>query len=66
MQKGLAKNTFSLSIRFENDVKEYGFQASIAPVKSVGWFENDVKEYGFQADVPGAVLACLFENDVKE
>ena len=34
---------------FENDVKEYGFQADLADFKKEEAFENDVKEYGFQA-----------------
>ena len=34
---------------FENDVKQYGTQASSFYSGSVCWFENDVKQYGTQA-----------------
>ena len=34
---------------FENDVKEYGTQASKTPKTRPSRFENDVKEYGTQA-----------------
>ena len=37
-----------LNLRFENDVKEYGFQTFFPSVDDYVAFENDVKEYGFQ------------------
>ena len=42
-----------LNLRFENDVKEYGFQAAASVLCLRCWFENDVKEYGFQAETSG-------------
>ena len=36
---------------FENDVKQYGTQASQKELKQIQVFENDVKQYGTQADV---------------
>ena len=41
---------------FENDVKEYGFQAFRHRSPIYRQFENDVKEYGFQADRPAFSL----------
>ncbi len=38
-----------LDLRFENDVKQYGTQASFMAVKLLSVFENDVKQYGTQA-----------------
>ena len=38
-----------LDLRFENDVKMYGTQASDAAAKFMTPFENDVKMYGTQA-----------------
>ena len=34
---------------FENDVKEYGTQATMEQFEGLEQFENDVKEYGTQA-----------------
>ena len=39
-----------ISKLFENDVKEYGIQTTIVPIKPTIPFENDVKEYGIQTD----------------
>ena len=39
-----------LNLRFENDVKMYGTQASSRSIPSPDKFENDVKMYGTQAD----------------
>ena len=44
----LAKIAEENGIRFENDVKEYGFQTKNYGGSSMHEFENDVKEYGFQ------------------
>ena len=51
---------------FENDVKEYGFQAHELAHNLAYKFENDVKEYGFQADSCVIPVCIAFENDVKE
>ena len=51
---------------FENDVKEYGFQALSLDGSLQREFENDVKEYGFQALQLAIPLHLMFENDVKE
>ena len=51
---------------FENDVKEYGFQACKALIAGIVKFENDVKGYGFQADIDCPTSHWTFENDVKE
>ena len=54
-----------LNLRFENDVKMYGTQASAASDMSSPLFENDVKMYGTQATLSVNVIWCPFENDVK-
>ena len=51
---------------FENDVKEYGFQAVFCGFFTLRAFENDVKEYGFQAFLTSIRVCDTFENDVKE
>ena len=38
-----------LNLRFENDVKMYGTQASLSEIETSNPFENDVKMYGTQA-----------------
>ena len=38
-----------LDLRFENDVKQYGTQATPVINKASIAFENDVKQYGTQA-----------------
>ena len=38
-----------LDLRFENDVKQYGTQASRIITQDKKQFENDVKQYGTQA-----------------
>ena len=54
-----------LNLRFENDVKMYGTQATDASVSWLAMFENDVKMYGTQADETQRSGAARFENDVK-
>ena len=55
-----------LNLRFENDVKEYGFQTPHRHDRNHMSFENDVKEYGFQTPVEVYTARYGFENDVKE
>ena len=55
-----------LNLRFENDVKEYGFQTAFSVLVPDRVFENDVKEYGFQTPVEVYTARYGFENDVKE
>ena len=62
----LAILTLPVLAWFENDVKEYGTQASCSPPSSSGSFENDVKEYGTQAQFNQLMGYTVFENDVKE
>ena len=38
-----------MKFKFENDVKQYGTQASATGYKGASSFENDVKQYGTQA-----------------
>ena len=38
-----------LNLRFENDVKMYGTQATVSLFNLASSFENDVKMYGTQA-----------------
>ena len=52
--------------RFENDVKEYGFQTDLSLTLIEFLFENDVKEYGFQTVSSLGSSGSSFENDVKE
>ena len=52
-------------LRFENDVKEYGFQTCKFTFHNVSMFENDVKEYDFQTLYSMSKSKLLFENDVK-
>ena len=54
-----------LNLRFENDVKMYGTQASIKEIICFFLFENDVKMYGTQARPLQYKLRWWFENDVK-
>ena len=54
-----------LNLRFENDVKMYGTQASPQTQHSGRWFENDVKMYGTQAAMFHKSIYLVFENDVK-
>ena len=54
-----------LNLRFENDVKMYGTQTSIAYCTSKNVFENDVKMYGTQTNAVRVPICRLFENDVK-
>ena len=54
-----------LNLRFENDVKMYGTQATIEERRKQTWFENDVKMYGTQAYIYDEVYMNKFENDVK-
>ena len=55
-----------LDLRFENDVKQYGTQATKEEVKSKERFENDVKQYGTQALKIFSHTLFVFENDVKQ
>ena len=55
-----------LDLRFENDVKQYGTQASTDRNREDIAFENDVKQYGTQADIERCSNIRLFENDVKQ
>ena len=54
-----------LNLRFENDVKMYGTQASFACFIAIRAFENDVKMYGTQAVLFRRFWYAWFENDVK-
>ena len=54
-----------LNLRFENDVKMYGTQASGRTHTLKNLFENDVKMYGTQAGCQGKRGLLWFENDVK-
>ena len=54
-----------LNLRFENDVKMYGTQATAQQRASCLQFENDVKMYGTQASLHRMFVTSLFENDVK-
>lgn len=54
-----------LNLRFENDVKEYGFQTCKFTFHNVSMFENDVKEYDSQTLYSMSKSKLLFENDVK-
>ena len=54
-----------MNLRFENDVKMYGTQATIAPPSPKSRFENDVKMYGTQAERQEHDTENWFENDVK-
>ena len=40
-----------LNLRFENDVKMYGTQATAGEQPAKSLFENDVKMYGTQANL---------------
>ena len=53
------------SLKFENDVKMYGTQASISGFRKDRMFENDVKMYGTQAHPTRTMIDGSFENDVK-
>lgn len=54
-----------LNLRFENDVKMYGTQASVVARNHSDMFENDVKIYGTQAAIVITIIIVAFENDVK-
>ena len=54
-----------LDLRFENDVKMYGTQATIRLQGTRRRFENDVKMYGTQACSLSYIAFTRFENDVK-
>ena len=54
-----------LNLRFENDVKMYGTQATMLSFTRLCLFENDVKMYGTQAMSTPLHLPETFENDVK-
>ena len=54
-----------LNLRFENDVKMYGTQASAHKSRILSPFENDVKMYGTQAGQEKRTRLFWFENDVK-
>ena len=54
-----------LNLRFENDVKMYGTQATLILYHCPISFENDVKMYGTQAIGKPRVPTAWFENDVK-
>ena len=55
-----------LDLRFENDVKQYGTQATMGLCQSCIEFENDVKQYGTQATEKEQIEQDMFENDVKQ
>ena len=54
-----------LNLRFENDVKMYGTQATGSSKPRQRAFENDVKMYGTQAQQNRQMNLGKFENDVK-
>ena len=54
-----------LNLRFENDVKMYGTQTTVALVILRALFENDVKMYGTQTNTIFICTGNKFENDVK-
>ena len=54
-----------LDLRFENDVKMYGTQATPHNLLGRLLFENDVKMYGTQAERAIVFGEQTFENDVK-